>query len=112
MLLAHYLWQRTPEQGTATNTTWVEALDAAVGPLTDGFERFLDTLPKGEQRVLLALAIAPQGLYSNYVRSRFGLAPGSARDALRALIARGEVIGGTRNPGITDPLLRWWLCRG
>ena len=111
MLLAHYLWQRTPEQQTATAATWVEALDAAIGPLGDGFERFLDTLPKGEQRVLLALALAPQGLYSNYVQNRFGLAPGSARDALRALIARGEVIGGTSAPRMTDPLLRWWLRR-
>ena len=111
MLLAHYLWQRTPVQSTATISTWVEALDAAVGPLGDGFDRFLDTLPKGEQRVLLALAIAPQGRYSNYVQNRFGLAPGSARDALKALIARGEVIGGTKEPRMTDPLLRWWLRR-
>jgi len=109
MLLAHYLWRRTAPGEPATISTWAQALDAAVDPLGDGFDRFIDTLPKGEQRVLLALALAPQGLYSNYVQTRFGLRPGSARDALKALGARGEVIMRPDGPRITDPLLRWWL---
>jgi uncharacterized protein len=109
MLLAHYLWRRTDPGTPATISTWADALDAAVDPLGEGFDRFLDALPKGEQRVLLALALAPQGLYSNYVQTRFGLRPGSARDALRALIARGEVVIRSQGPRVTDPLLRWWL---
>lgn len=109
MLLAHYLWQRTAPQATATVSTWGEALDAALDPLGDGFDRFLDALPKGEQRVLMALALAPPGLYSNYVQARFGLRPGSARDALKALVARGEVVTRSGTSEITDPLLRWWL---
>jgi hypothetical protein len=109
MLLAHYLWERTAPGSTATISTWAQALDAAIEPLGDGFDRFLGALPKGEQRVLLALALAPQGLYSNYVQQRFGLRPGSARDALRSLVARGEVVQRDGAPQITDPLLRWWL---
>lgn len=108
MLLAHYLWAATPTRKTATISTWAQALDAAITPLGDGFDRFLDLLPSGEQRVLLALALSPQGLYSNYARTRFGIVKGAARKSLRSLIARGEVI--ERNgPQITDPLLRWWL---
>jgi hypothetical protein len=59
--------------------------------------------------VLLALALSPQGLYSNYAQTRFGIVKGSASASLKSLIARGEVVERDGSPQITDPLLRWWL---
>ncbi len=109
MLLAHYLWSATRPGQPATIATWREALDAAIAPLGDGFDRFLTALPSGEQRVLLALALSPHGLYSNYSQARFGIVKGAATRAVRVLIARGEVVRRGGSPQITDPLLRWWL---
>lgn len=108
MLMAHYLWERTPSRTTATLTDWVDALDEVVSSLADGFERFLDALPVLQVRVLFALSLSPHGLSSNYSQARFGLPAGSAAgDARDALIRRGEVL--TDPYRIADPLLRYWL---
>jgi hypothetical protein len=108
MLMAHYLWQATRPQATATFGEWIAALDEVVGSLSEGFERFLDGLPALQLRVLFAIALSPQGLNSTYARARFGLPTGSAaNDARAALIRRGEVLADPYR--ITDPLLRYWL---
>jgi hypothetical protein len=109
MMLAHYLWRETLHGATASVSTWSEALDAAVAPRAEGFDRFLDTLSTTEERVLFALALSPTGPYSTYAQQRFGLPRSSAADALRSLAGRGEVVTVDGVPRITDPLLRWWL---
>jgi hypothetical protein len=111
MLLAHHLWMATPPGASASVSTWGEALHQAIEPLGDGFDRLLDVLPSGEQRVLTALALAPQGLYSQYAQTRFGIVKGAATRALASLVGRGEVVRRDGTPQITDPLLRWWLRR-
>jgi uncharacterized protein len=108
MLMAHYLWQATQPQATATFGEWIGALDEVIGSLSEGFERFLDGLPSLQLRVLFAIALSSHGLNSAYARARFGLPAGSAaNDARAALIRRGEVLADPYR--ITDPLLRYWL---
>ncbi len=108
MLMAHYLWERTPAGGTATYSDWFEALDVVIGELAEGFERFLDGLSSLQVRVLFALALSPHGLNSTYTQARFGLPEGgAATNARDALVRRGEVLAEPYR--ITDPLLAHWL---
>jgi uncharacterized protein len=109
MLLAHHLWRTTDPGTPATLATWSRTLDDVLATLGDGFDRFLDSLPGGQLRVLFAVALSSHGLTSTYTRSRFGLPKGSAAAQARtALIARGEILPGTP-PRVTDPLLALWL---
>jgi hypothetical protein len=109
MLLAHHLWQATEPGVPASLATWSRTLDEVLATLGDGFDRFLDSLPGGQLRVLFAVALSPHGLTSKYTRARFGLPQGSAAAQARtALIARGEILPGPP-PEITDPLLALWL---
>jgi hypothetical protein len=80
MLMAHYLWERTPAGSTATVAQWIDALDEVIDSLAEGFERFLDGLRPLQVRVLFALALSPHGLNSNYTQARFGLPRGAERE--------------------------------
>ena len=111
MLLAHHLWRTTDPGTPATLATWSRTLDEVLATLGDGFDRFLDSLPGVQLRVLFAVALSPHGLASKYTRARFGLPQGSAAGQARtALIARGEILPGIP-PQITDPLLALWLSQ-
>ena len=60
MMLAHYLWQRTPRGDTADEQTWLSALDAAAADATPLMRAIWPILTPNERRVTRALAVVPR----------------------------------------------------
>src|SRR6201996_5103544 len=55
MMLAHYLWQRTPRAGSADETTWLSALDQATADAAPLMQAIWRALTANERRVARAL---------------------------------------------------------
>jgi uncharacterized protein len=109
MLLAHYLWERTPRGATADEGTWVSTLDQAAAdsaPLMRAIWRVLTT---NERRVARALAIVSTPLYSQETANAVGIKRASIRKALESLIANADVIDDAGRPRLTDPMFELWL---
>lgn len=109
MMLAHYLWQRTPPGATADEGTWVAALDQAAvdsAPLMRAIWRALAT---NERRVARALAVVSTPLYSQDTANAVGIKRESIRKALERLIADADVIDESGRPRLTDPIFELWL---
>lgn len=109
MMLAHYLWQRTPRGSTADEETWVDALDQAAadtGPLMRAIWRALTI---NERRVARAIALTTAPLYSEETAAAVGIKRTSIRSALESLTNNADVIRGPDGPRLTDPMFEFWL---
>ncbi|MGI8580006.1 MAG: AAA family ATPase [Solirubrobacteraceae bacterium] len=111
MLCAHHLWEQTPRGSPADLETFERALDAVDSETRPGFEQLWEGLADkpNQRRVLAALATSRETLYNRRTLEAYGLEKGSAENAVRALIARGEVQRRERGFMIVDPLLERWL---
>jgi uncharacterized protein len=109
MLVAHELWELVPEGGVADEEAFVQAYAAALTAAAPAVRARWETLPANEQRVALALATRPGGLYSEETLAPLGLKRGSVDRALAGLIGRGEALRVDGGPQLTDPLLEAWL---
>jgi AAA+ ATPase superfamily predicted ATPase len=109
MMLAHYLWQRTPPEQTADEGVWVAALDQAAsdtGPLMRAIWRVLTA---NERRVARALAVVTTPLYSEDTATAVGINRSSIRTALESLQENADVIEEDGRPRLTDPMFELWL---
>jgi uncharacterized protein len=109
MMLAHYLWERTPKRGEADEGTWLAALDQAAhdtGPLMRAIWRALST---NERRVARALAVVSAPLFSQETASAVGIKRSSIGKALESLIAKADVIRDQHTVRLTDPMFELWL---
>ncbi len=109
MMLAHYLWHRTPLDGTADEGVWVAALDQAAsdtGPLMRAIWRVLTV---NERRVARALAVLTTPLYSEDTAVAVGINRSSIRSALESLLANADAIEEDDRPRLTDPMFELWL---
>jgi hypothetical protein len=110
MMLAHYLWQRTPRGTIADERTWVTALDQAAadsGPLMRAIWR---TLTVNERRVARALAVTSTPLFSEETATAVGIKRTSIARALESLVNNADVIhDDDARPRLTDPLFELWL---
>src|SRR5579884_526965 len=109
MMLAHYLWERTPRGGAADEGTWISALDQAArdaAPLMRAIWRALST---NERRVARALAVVPTPLHSEETAAAVGIKRSSIGKALESLLANADVIQEDGKPRLTDPLFEFWL---
>jgi hypothetical protein len=109
MMLAHYLWARTPRGTTADEGTWVAAIDQAAsdsGPLMRAIWR---ALTANERRVARALAVATTPLYSEDTAAAVGIKRSSIGKALDGLVANADVITEDGRPRLTDPMFELWL---
>jgi uncharacterized protein len=109
MMLAHYLWERTPSGAVADEGTWVSALDQAAtdaAPLMRAIWRALST---NERRVARALAVASTPLHSEETASAVGIKRSSIGKALESLVANADVIHEPNKPRLTDPMFELWL---
>jgi hypothetical protein len=109
MMLAHYLWERTPGGATADEGTWVAAIDQAAtdsAPLMRAIWRALTT---NERRVARALAVVSTPLYSQETANAVGIRRESIRKALESLAANADVIDESGRPRLTDPMFELWL---
>jgi hypothetical protein len=109
MLLAHHLWELVPRGSDADEEAFVEARRRALAAAEPALRARFEMLPANEQRVALALAVRPGGLYSEETLAPLGLKRGSVDRALAALVGRGEAVRTPAGPELTDPLLVAWL---
>ncbi|HEY6397542.1 MAG TPA: hypothetical protein VIX82_08835 [Solirubrobacteraceae bacterium] len=109
MMLAHYLWERTPRGTAADEGAWVSAIDQAAidaGPLMRAIWR---ALTANERRVARALAVVSTPLYSEHTASVVGIKRASIAKALESLMDKADVIHDGGKPRLTDPMFERWL---
>jgi uncharacterized protein len=109
MMLAHYLWERTPRDGVADEGTWVSALDQAAADAAPLMRAIWRALTTNERRVARALAVLTTPLYSEDTAAAVGIKRASIGKALESLIANADVIHEHDKPRLTDPMFELWL---
>ena len=110
MMLAHFLWERCPEGGTADEEVWLETQEAAFHQASPTMRGLWRAMPLNERRAALALA----NLGSPHVADNaaaVGLNPNSVRAALEGLRDRADIIATDGVPRLTDPMFELWLQR-
>jgi hypothetical protein len=109
MMLAHYLWQRTPRAATADEGTWVSALDQAAADAAPLMHAIWRALPANARRVARALAVVSTPLYGEETAAAVGIKRSSIGRALESLVANADVIHADGRPRLTDPMFELWL---
>ncbi|MGH2873515.1 MAG: hypothetical protein ACRDL5_13780 [Solirubrobacteraceae bacterium] len=83
MMLAHYLWERTPRDCVADERTWVAALDQAAADAAPLMRAIWRALTNNERRVARALAAAATPLYSEETATAVEIKRSSSSDVGR-----------------------------
>jgi hypothetical protein len=109
MMLAHYLWERTPRGAAANEDTWIAALDQAASDSAQLMHAIWRALTTNERRVARALAVASTPLHSEETAAAVGIKRSSIGKALDRLIADADVIDVDGKPRLTDPMFELWL---
>jgi hypothetical protein len=109
MMLAHYLWQRTPRGQSADEGTWLAALDQATADTAPLMNAIWRALTPNERRVARALAVATTPLHSEETASAVGIKRSSIGRALESLVSNADVIYENRDARMTDPMFELWL---
>jgi hypothetical protein len=109
MLVAHHLWEVVPPGSAGDEEAFVEARTRALRGAEAALRARWEALPVNEQRVALALATRPGGLYAEETLTPLGLKRGSVDRALAGLVGRGEALRLAAGPQLADPLLEAWL---
>jgi uncharacterized protein len=109
MMLAHYLWARTPRGGAADEATWLTALDQAVADTAQLMRAIWKALSTNERRVARALAVLRSPLHSQETAHAVGIKRSSIGKALESLVANADVIDEGGRPRLTDPMFEHWL---
>ena len=114
MLLAHALWDRTPDGGRAGEDLVATAVDAVTTELLGEFSVLWSSLSAGQRRLLALVADDVDRPYSR--SSAVGGSKGAAvRNSLTALTERGEIVkdaGRRSGYRVVDPLLARWVRAG
>jgi uncharacterized protein len=114
MLLAHVLWELTPEGEEASEEIWLSAYDEVMHHVRDELRAAWSALATSQRRVLTAIAEDREGIYAAG-RRQGGSRGGAVRAAVEALRDRGEI---SEDPATTsgwrlvDPLLAAWVNEG
>ncbi len=114
MLLAHILWELTPEDGEATEEIWLSAYDEVMHHIRDELRAAWSSLPTSQRRVLTAVAENREGLYAAG-RRQGGSRGGAVLGAAEALRDRGDIVedkGTASGWRLVDPLLAAWVNEG
>jgi hypothetical protein len=108
MLLAHHLWQHTPDGAVAGAEQWQAALESVFAEQDDALRATWDSLEVKERAVFTALALG-EPVFGARTLARFNLSKGGAQHARKALAHTGHIqrIGQTWKP--VDPLLSRWV---
>ena len=109
MMLAHYLWQRTPAGSTADEGTWLSALDQAAEDTAPLMRAIWKALTTNERRVARALAVATGPLHSEETATAVGIKRSSIGKALESLAANADVMRDEGQPRLTDPMFELYL---
>jgi hypothetical protein len=111
MMLAHYLWQRTPRGTRVDEAIWVDALDQAAADAAPLMRAIWRNLTTNERRVARALAVLPTPLHSEETAAAVGIKRASITAAVDSLLGKADVIpaGAGEPPRLTDPMFELWL---
>jgi len=109
MMLAHYLWERTPTGAVADEGTWIAALDQSAHDSAQLMQAIWRALTVNERRVARALAVLGTPLYSGETAAAVGIKRTSIGKALESLMSKADVIATDGRPRLTDPLFELWL---
>jgi hypothetical protein len=109
MMLAHYLWERTPRGTPADEGTWLASLDQAASDSAPLMRAIWRALTTNERRVARALAVAPTPLHSAETAAAVGIKRSSIGKALESLVSKADVIDENGRPRLTDPMFELWL---
>jgi hypothetical protein len=109
MMLAHYLWARTPRGQAADEGTWVAALDQGAWDSAPVMHAIWRALSNNERRVARALAVVSTPLYSEGTASAVGIKRSSIGKALESLLAAADAIRIDDSARLTDPMFEYWL---
>ncbi len=107
MLLAHHLWEQTPDRGVAEAEHWQAALRDVFSEQDDALRATWDSLEVKEQAVFRALAEG-EPIFAARTLERFNLSKGGAQHARDALAHAGHIqrSGDAWLP--VDPLMARW----
>lgn len=110
--LAYFLWEQTPDGGTATQERLKAALASVLRAEHSHFTLIWEDASTVQRLVLQALAREPGHPQTKAYRDRHGLpSAASVQKALRALSQR-EIVAGERGAyRIVEPFLAEWLTR-
>jgi uncharacterized protein len=107
MLLAHHLWEQTPDDAVARSEHWQAAMRSVFAEQDDALRATWDSLEVKERAVFTALALG-EPIFGPRTLERFNLSKGGAQHARDALAHVGHIqrIGDAWRP--VDPLLARW----
>ncbi len=108
MLLAHHLWERTPDGGVAEAEHWQAALRGTFGEQDDALRATWDALEVKERAVFTALALG-EPVFGARTLERFNLSKGGAQHAREALAHAGHIRRLDEVWRPVDPLLARWV---
>jgi hypothetical protein len=109
MMLAHYLWERTPRGAAADEETWLEGLDQAAADTAQLMRAIWRALSVNERRVARALAVVSTPLHSEETAAAVGIKRSSIGKALESLEANADLIDENGKARLTDPMFEYWL---
>lgn len=111
MLLAHQLWDQTPQGESATPEHWQAALEAVVWDYEEAMQATWEALEAKERAVAAALAIGQEALFSRQTLARFNLSKGGVQHARDALVRAGHLHKVADSWQLVDPLFAEWIAR-
>jgi uncharacterized protein len=107
MLLAHHLWQQTPDGAVAGAEHWQAALESLFAEQDDALRATWDSFEVKERAVFTALALG-EPIFGVRTLERFNLSKGGAQHARDALAHAGHIQRTGRAWHPVDPLLARW----
>jgi len=110
MMLAHYLWQRTPRGGAADEATWIMALDQAAADSMPLMHAIWRALTVNERRMTRALALTTTPLFGEDTAAAVGIKRTSIARAIDSLRNNADVIQAGGRLRLTDPMFEFWLA--
>jgi hypothetical protein len=108
MLLAHHLWEQTPDRGAAAADHWQAALRETFAEQDDALRATWDALEVKERAVFTALA-SGEPVFAARTLERFNLSKGGAQHARSALEHAGHIRRLDDRWQPVDPLLARWV---
>jgi hypothetical protein len=112
ILLAHHLWEATPDGGSADEATFADALESALVDAAPELTVLWGRLTTSERRLLTRVSEGQQGLYARGAEGSRGAAVSSTLDKLRQtseVVEDASTVSGWR---LVDPLFSEWIRRG
>lgn len=110
MMLAHVLWERCPEGGSADEEIWLETQEELLRQAAPTMRAVWRALPLNERRATLALANLGSP-YAGDNAAAVGLNLNSVGSAMEGLRDRADIIDTDGVPRLTDPVFELWLQR-